>query len=375
MRVHALTLAVAAIGVSACTDDLDAPYNYLQTTGDATGGDTPMVDCAAIPAAAVAAEFSTALTVAGGETPYSFASSNLPPGLTLDADGTLAGIPTVAGDTSFDITVTDAGGVQGTTTCELSIADPFSVELALDVVPYCLTGTDTLLAHVVPGTGDGTAITCDHPGGSGNGTIPAGISIDPDTCAPSGTLQDTRLGTWAFIVRGTQSGAEVFIPYCVTNDTPAPDTFSINVDHTGGTAQTLVPLTRLFNPDASIMVGAPGDPLFRAEAGDACPGNVCSYSFSFFINASPFDLQDAGGNDKAVIVDDMLGNDADGYFMTHGLELSTNAPVDDAFKDRPWVVNLAIDYCFDVDGNGCDTAMNPTFNGFLEWSVIMVPQG
>lgn len=375
MRVQALTLAVAASFVSACTDDLDAPYNYLQTTGDATGGDTPMVDCDAIPAAAVAADFSHVLTVAGGEMPYSFASSNLPPGLTLDTDGTLAGTPTQAGDASFDITVTDAGGVAGTTTCQLSIADQISVELALDTVPYCLTGTDTLLAHVVPGTGDGTPITCDHPGGSGNGTMPAGISVDPETCALTGTVQDTRLGTWAFIVRGTQAGAEVFIPYCATNDTPAAGTFALEVDHTGATAQTLVPLMRLFNPDASIMVGAPGDPLFRAEAGDACPGNVCSYSFSFFINASPFDLQDGAGNDKAVIVDDMLASDADGYFMTHGLELSTNTPVADAFKNRPWVVNLAIDYCFDVDGNNCDTSMTPTFDGFLEWSVIMVPQG
>ncbi|MFO0631437.1 MAG: hypothetical protein U0168_01165 [Nannocystaceae bacterium] len=47
--------------LSSCTDDLNAPFNYDQTTTDATTGDGLMLDCAGLPQAAVAATFSATL--------------------------------------------------------------------------------------------------------------------------------------------------------------------------------------------------------------------------------------------------------------------------------------------------------------------------
>lgn len=372
MRAYGLFLTSAAL-VAACTSDLDAPYNYQ--LGTTTGPGALEVGCGEVPQAAVGADFAHTLEVDGGEGPYTFAAT-LPAGLVLDATtGGITGVPTTAGPAMFDVTVTDTNGDVGTASCTIEVNERIAIDLALDVVPYCLTGADTLLAHVVEGTGDGTPITCDHTNASGNGKIPAGISVGAETCAVEGTLSDTRLGTWAFVVRGTQSGAEVFIPYCVTNDTPAAGTYPIAMEHSGQADQTLVPISRTFNPEASIALGTAGDPLVTVTDDGDCPGNSCSYSFQFFINASPFDLTDPLGADKPVIVDDALGDDGTNDTMSHGLRLSTNEPVDDAFKTRPWVVNLDLDYCFGADQADCDTDLDPDFNGFFELSVIMVPSG
>ncbi len=372
MRAYGLILTSAVL-VASCTDDLEAPYNYQ--LGTTTGPGVLEVGCGELPQAAVGAEFSHMLEVTGGEGPFTFAAT-LPDGLVLDAaNGTISGTPTTVGPAMFDLTVTDTNGDVGMASCSLEVNERISIQLDLEAAPYCLTGTDTLLAHVVEGTGDGSPITCDHTNGSGNGKIPAGVSIGEETCAVVGTVTDTRLGTWAFVVRGTQSGAEVFIPYCVTNDTPAPDTYPIAIDIGGMPNQTLVPWSNTFNPDATIMLGAVGDPGFTVTDNGDCPGNSCSFSFQFFINASPFALTDAGGADKAVIVGAALGNDGTNDNLTHGVRLSTNAPVDDEFKTRAWVVNLDLDYCFSQDSDTCDTALDPEFNGFLEFSVIMVPDG
>lgn len=371
MRAHGIFLSLA-ISVGACTDDLDAPYNY--ELGTTTGPGVLEVTCGDIPQAAVGAELAHTLVVMGGEAPFTYAAT-LPDGLVLDAGtGEISGIPTTVGEAMFDLTVTDSNGDIGMATCTLSVNERVAIDLAIDTVPFCLTGTDTLLAHILEGTGDGSPITCDHTNSSGNGKIPAGVSVDADTCAIEGTVTDTRLGTWAFVVRGTQSGAEVFIPYCVTNDTPAPGTYPITVDHTGSMMQELAPFNRTFNPDAIVAVGITGDPLVTVTDNGDCAGNSCSYSFQFFINASPFDLEDLNMVDKPVVVEDDLGNDGTNDLITHGIRLSTNEPVDDEFKTRAWVVNLDLDYCFSANADDCDTEMpDPQFNSFFEFSVIMVP--
>jgi len=50
-------------------------------------------------------------SVSGGTPPYSFqvTSGALPPGLSLDSNLMLTGIPTTAGDYSFEVTATDSG--------------------------------------------------------------------------------------------------------------------------------------------------------------------------------------------------------------------------------------------------------------------------
>src|SRR5690606_31396563 len=138
--------------------------------------------------------------------------------------------PTTEGSFTFEVTVTDTSGATASATCQLEVNPRLEVDLPLETTqPYCLRNQQALPDFVVPGTGDGTPITCEPAGGRGGGKVPAGISVNPDTCRIEGTLEETRYGTWVFIVRGIQSGAEVYMPYCVTQPDQAPGAYTIEM--------------------------------------------------------------------------------------------------------------------------------------------------
>lgn len=387
MRALAL-LTFATVAASACTDDLDAPWNYPQEAADSSdsGGGVLAIECGTVPAAAVGATFAHTVTASGGDGAYTFAGT-LPDGLAIDASGSITGVPTTAGATTLELTVTDGTGAMGMQSCPLPIADHIDVDLALEAVPYCLTGAagDTLLQALVDGTGDGTPVTCDHPGGGGNGDMPQGISIDATTCEVTGTVSESRYGTWAFMVRGQQSGADVWIPYCVSNTTQTA--FTVTADHSGRTDNALEPLMRLFDPAQAVFAGTPNDPVIRVVDPDACTDGSCNFfGFSFFINASAFDIDpdvydDDGDGDtlegKPIIVDAALFDDADGdaVGLSHGLRLNSNAAIGDPLASRTWIVNLDIDYCLGNNNGDCpNDDISGNADGFYVFSVIMVPQ-
>jgi len=382
-------LTVATLALSACTNDLDAPWNYQGGTAESgdSGGGVLDIDCGTPPPAAVGATFAHTVTAMGGDGAYTFGGT-LPDGLAIDpASGSITGVPTMAGAASLELTVTDGSGGMGTQSCPLPIAEHVDVDLALEAVPYCITGApgDTLQQAIVPGTGDGSPITCDHPGGSGTGDMPQGISLDPDTCEVSGSVTESRYGTWAFMVRGQQSGADVWIPYCVSNTTQG--TFTITADHSGRTDNALEPLMRLFDPAQAVFAGDANDPIIRVVDPGACEDGSCNFfGFSFFINASAFDIapdvyDDDGDGDtdegKPIVVDGALFDDANGdaIGLSHGLRLNSNAPIGAPLDARTWIVNLDLDYCLGNNNGDCpENDISGSADGFFVFSVIMVPQ-
>jgi hypothetical protein len=231
--------------------------------------------------------------------------------------------------------------------------------------PYCLRPGERLLDHVVDGTGDGTPITCDYRGGNGNGRLPNGIEVDPETCSLTGTIDEDRYGTWVFIMRGVQSGAEVFVPYCVTND--EPQGYDIVASHSGNDDAGLLPITRVYDPATSFTVGEEGDPRYEVLAPGVC-GASCFYKYSFLRTNAP--LGDGGFSlePDGLLEDDMMQS----VGMFHELRLS-GPPVPEEFIARPWVLSVAVSYCITgADADDCDDPAEDG-EGAIELGVIMVP--
>ncbi len=363
---------------SACTTDLPAPDNYASASATAadTGVPTDLgVDCGMPPLAAVAADYTHTVTAQGGMAPYSFSATGLG-SLSIDAlSGTISGKPDAEGTLNATITVTDALGATASTTCDITVRPRLGAQIPDGKPMPCVTQGETLLDFLVPDTGDGSPITCSTPGGSGNGKIPAGISVDPDTCQIQGSITEDRYGTWVWIVEGQQNGVSVYVPYCATNDTQAPGAYGITVFH-GGDLQTnkaLVPARGTFQPGAPISFGDPNaeDPRFEITDPASC-GNPCFFGFAFFINASPFDGSTFSLNPRGLLEDANMQN----IGMFHHMSVSGQA-VPAAFEDRPWVVNVSLDYCLsNVDQATCMGADNvkANGNGNLEFAVVMFPQ-
>ena len=396
----------AVLLATACTSDLPAPDNYnpAASTGGGTGttgAPALMVSCDEALAGAVDATFSYKPTVTGGDGFYTYGASGLPDGLAIDAtSGLVSGVPQTEGPFSITITVSDTAGGVGMATCDGQIGPRIGVDLdlLLSAPPFCVQMQQSLLDFVVPGTGDGTPITCDIPGGGGNGKVPAGLGVDPNTCQITGASTETRHGTWVWIVRGTQSGAEVFIPYCDTHVVTDPAFYTVEVEHDGlqmmgvaPQASALIPIVRRFSNGMTLGVGGMIDPLFRVTDASACPANgTCTYGYAYSINASPFDM--------FAVTNEMLVTDGmgQGIGMTHEM-MASGPPVSAAFEDRPWVLNVGLDYCLsgtpedcscpmgdaaccgpgqDPMTDGCETAatrVRANGNGNLEMGVLMLP--
>ena len=342
-----------------------------------------------IPDTAVGATFAFTPTIDGGDGQVlTFAAANLPDGLIIDAaTGEISGTPTTEGDVVIDVSVTGDPAGMGMTTCEFSV-NPRLAATPIEAVPYCVRpGAENLKDLIVPGTGTGDldAIRCFHDGRNGDGLLPAGISVDEETCDIVGNIEDTRYGTWVFIVRGEQDGASVWVPYCVTQDQETG--YDILVQHSmledDGIDGTLIPIQRTFNPTAAINFGQDMDPFFEITDDDSCGSNVCFFGFAFnFDLGSQFDLSTFSlGPNPPLVLDE---NSGEPIGFSHILTLSRPNAVDEAFRDRPWTQNVELDYCIadtegdpddDTDGP-CDGAANIRANGEGKFmvSILMNPQ-
>jgi hypothetical protein len=75
------------------------------------------------------------LAATGGTPPYQFQSANLPAGLTLASNGTLAGTPTAAGTFSFTVNVVDSSGALSSGTEKVTIALPTAPTATITGLP------------------------------------------------------------------------------------------------------------------------------------------------------------------------------------------------------------------------------------------------
>jgi hypothetical protein len=373
MRLRSLLASTAALALPlagpGCTSDLPAPYDF-EVLEPPPPDNELRVDCAALPLTAEGATYTQMIPVTGRleDATYRYSATMLPDGLVLDEDdGTLSGTVAAAqGSYSFDVTIADVDDPENysaTGTCTLQVNPRLTAPI--DVGTACLGPGDDLRSLVVQGTGDGTPITCDAPGGRGNGRKPGGIEVDGDACTLTGTIAEDRYGTWTFVMRGRQSGAEVFVPYCVTND--EAQGYAITGRHSGSDDAALLPIAREYDPSTPFMVGADMDPRYEITAPGVC-GSSCFYKYSFQRTNAP--IADMGGFslDPDGLVQDG-GGQSIGFF--HELRVSGPA-VPEEFRSRPWVLSVAVSYCISGMDTGCEDAVADG-DAALELGLIMVP--
>lgn len=132
------TNTLTITGPLAATTD----YFYSVRGGKLVGGVTPPPPLTlACPAATaqVATAYSSALTAAGGVTPYTFSNTgSLPSGLQLNtSSGAVTGTPSAAGSFAFTAQVVDASGLVAgtvTTSCAITVT-PVVAQVSLKVTP------------------------------------------------------------------------------------------------------------------------------------------------------------------------------------------------------------------------------------------------
>jgi Putative Ig domain len=131
---------------------------------------------------------------------WSLNSGTVPPGLTLGANGLLSGAPTTAG--SFQFVVRAALDATRVDTETLTLVVRAPVAIAAPTVPKSEIGVAFRLAPTASGgTGGPYAWTL------ANGTLPAGLVLDPATGAVTGT--PTAAGSFRFTSRATDTEGRI----------------------------------------------------------------------------------------------------------------------------------------------------------------------
>jgi hypothetical protein len=208
-------------------DSIGSDSNSGTTTGATTGPPPVEVFCDAPPLGAVSANYAHTFSAMGGSGSYSWSATSLPPGVIINpVTGALTGAATTEGSYDVEVTASSGGNPpnEATETCTIDIAAAVSVDLSTLGKP-CIEAGDDVLQYVQGG--NGAAITCTTPGSTGNGKVPAGITVDPATCQHAGAITETRYGTWVWMTRLEQSGAEAWVPYCQAQATQAAGAYTI----------------------------------------------------------------------------------------------------------------------------------------------------
>ena len=144
--------------------------------------------------------YSATVTASGGNAPYAYSvtSGTIPAGLFLSAStGAISGTPSEPGSFSFTVTATDGWGCKGSRAYNMSVICTSTITVSPPAIPNGTVGVP--YTQTLSGSG-GVApyyftIT--------SGTIPPGLSFNPETGVISGT--PTTQGAYGFTVKATDA--------------------------------------------------------------------------------------------------------------------------------------------------------------------------
>lgn len=170
-----------------------------------------------LPGGTVGTAYSAQLAATGGTQPYTWtvSSGSLPTGITLNAStGKLSGTPTATHSGNVTFQVKDPAGQTATVTSALSV-----VPAPLVISTKSLPVADAALAYSqkLQATGG----TAPYTWSITSGTLPAGLTLDPQTGAISGTPTASGGGDVTFQVTDS-AGKTATVTLSVTSVVPAP---------------------------------------------------------------------------------------------------------------------------------------------------------
>jgi len=213
------------------------------------------------PSGTVGVAYSFAPSVNGGTAPYvwSIASGALPGGLTLNSGtGAITGVPTAAGSSSFVLQTTDSSGPAETATCPITV-----------VIYSPLAVNTTTLPTAVAGGGYNATLAASNAVGStswaiNRGSLPSGLTLNPNTGVISGTASTTGVSNFAVQVM----------------DSAVPPRMA-------SAALSITTTTTLSLPHVTMQDGITGVPY---SASLTASGGITPYTWSIVSGALPFGM-------------------------------------------------------------------------------------
>ncbi|MGK3141905.1 autotransporter domain-containing protein [Pantoea sp. C2G6] len=255
----------------------------------------------ALPAATAGNVWSQTLSASGGTAPYTWSSTALPPGLTLNSStGTLSGTATTAGDYPFQVTATDALGGNGSAayTLNVSAASPVASD---SLATVAANSRGNLLTLSLSG-GTVTALSIvDLPA---HGSVTVNGTAVSYTPAPGYDGSDS-FTYFATNASGSSARARVSLTVTPVLLTVLPasgalsaatvgSSWSQTVSATGGTSPysfsaTALPAGITLNAATGLLTGSPtaaGSYSFQVTASDS-RGASGTVSYALTVNAAP----------------------------------------------------------------------------------------
>jgi hypothetical protein len=201
-KIHAMTVSGMTILINAAKTKYTntPPIFYIN----------PSITTTTLPNGKVNVAYSATVTGTNGETPYTWSATGLPNGLAINTStGVISGTPTVAGDRTITITLTDKLNTQVQKQLSMTIANP---ALVINTTSLPAATKGTAYSYTVSGSGgSGTGYSWSATG------LPAGLNISA-----------------AGVISGTPTGAtsNVTLTLKDSTNTTVTKTLSLTVEPT-----------------------------------------------------------------------------------------------------------------------------------------------
>lgn len=254
-------LSLAPGGVLSGTPTVNGSFTFTARVSDAISafatksftvvitGAVLTITTASLPGGSPGVFYSQSLTAAGGTAPYtwSLVSGSLTPGLTLSAGGSLSGVPTTNGTSTFSVRATDAAGGSATANYAITIGAALQITSTATLPGGTVGAVYSAQLSVQGGTAP-------YIWALNSGAMPPGLMLSTSGAI---TGQLTTAGNFFFSVRVSDAtGLFTTAPLYLTVDAPGslPRVGVLSQVASGGSWKTTISLLNVSGIAAQVHV-------------------------------------------------------------------------------------------------------------------------